>query len=99
MDELQLCGGVYYVNDEPVAYSLGLELARGRSFDIKFEKAVDPEIYKGIYQFVNQAFASILPESYEWINREQDLGIPGLRQAKESYRPVGFVRRWTARRR
>lgn len=99
MNPLQLCGGIYSVNDEPVAYSLGLELARGRSFDIKFEKAVSPEIYKGIYQFVNQAFASILPPCYETINREQDLGDPGLRQAKESYRPVGHVKRWTARRR
>jgi hypothetical protein len=39
------------------------------------------------------AFASILPQKYETINREQDLGKDGLRQAKESYNPVGFVKK------
>ncbi|KPK78157.1 MAG: ABC transporter permease [Phycisphaerae bacterium SM23_30] len=94
---LQLCGGIYYVDSEPVAYSLGEELARGKSFAIHFEKAIKADQYKGIYQFVNQAFASILPEKYDTINREQDLGDPGLRQAKEGYNPVGFVKKYRAR--
>lgn len=89
---LQLCGGIYYVEDQPVAYSLGEELARGNSFVIHFEKALLG--YKGIYQFVNQAFASIITENYEFINREQDLGEEGLRQAKMSYKPVGFVKKF-----
>jgi len=45
---------------------------------------------------VNQAFASILPEKYSTINREQDLGNTGLRQAKLSYKPVDFVRKYRA---
>ncbi len=94
MEQLQLCGGIFYVNDEPVAYSLGEELAGGRMWVTHFEKAIDDERYKGIYQHINQAFVSILPEKYEMINREQDLGDPGLRQAKESYRPSGFVRKY-----
>ncbi|OKY73629.1 MAG: ABC transporter permease [Desulfobulbaceae bacterium DB1] len=93
-EELQLCGGIYYVDDRPVAYSLGEELMRGRSFAIHFEKAVAE--YKGLWQFVNQAFASILPEHYETVNREQDLGNPGLRQAKLSYKPVDFVKKYRA---
>ncbi len=93
-EELQLCGGIYYVKGQPVAYSLGEELARGEIFAIHFEKAVDG--YKGIWQFVNQAFASILPEKYRTINREQDLGNAGLRQAKLSYKPVDFVRKYRA---
>ncbi len=87
--ELQLCGGIYYVEDRPVAYSLGEELANSTSFVIHFEKAVKG--YKGLYQFVNQAFASILPDFYGTINREQDLGDDGLRQAKHSYKPTGYV--------
>ncbi len=91
-EELQLYGGIYYVDGEPAAYTLGEELAQGESFVIHFEKALSK--YKGIYQFVNKCFASILPEKYNYINREQDLGDPGLRQAKMSYRPVGFVKKY-----
>ena len=91
-EELQLCGGIYYVEDEPAAFTLGEELAQGESFVIHFEKALGK--YKGIYQFINKCFASILPEKYKYINREQDLGNPGLRQAKMSYRPVGFVKKY-----
>jgi len=96
MESLQLCGNVFYVNDEPAAYSLGEELAQGRMWVTHFEKAVARDQYKGIYQYINQAFISTLPEKYELVNREQDLGDPGLRQAKESYKPVGFVKKYRA---
>ena len=91
-EALQLCGGIYYVESEPAAFTLGEELARGESFVIHFEKALGK--FKGIYQFINKCFASILPEKYKYINREQDLGNPGLRQAKMSYRPVDFVKKY-----
>lgn len=90
---LQLCGGIFYIEGEPVAYCLGEEIALGKSFVIHFEKAVLRDEFKGIFQFINQAFASILPEKYETINREQDLGDEGLRRAKESYNPVGFIKK------
>jgi hypothetical protein len=93
MDVLQLCGGIYYVASQPVAYTLGEELAHGASYAIHFEKAVPG--YKGLYQFINKSFAAVLPEIYETINREQDLGIPGLRKAKLSYNPTGFVEKFT----
>lgn len=51
------------------------------------------EKFEDIFHYINQAFASILPEKYETINREQDLGKEGLRQAKESYNPVDFVKK------
>jgi len=91
-EPLQLCGGIYYVDDRPVAYSLGEENARGKSFIVHFEKAISG--YKGVWQFVNQAFAAILPEQYETVNREQDLGSEGLRRAKHSYKPVGYVKKY-----
>lgn len=92
--ELQLCGGIYYVDGIPVAYSLGEEIANRTSFVIHFEKAVPG--YKGLFQFINQSFAAILPDSYATINREQDLGNRGLRQAKHSYKPVGYVKKYRA---
>jgi hypothetical protein len=91
---LQLCGGIYYINDKPAAYSLGEELARGKWFAVHFEKAIRSNEYTGIYQYINQSFTSLLPEKYEMINREQDLGVLGLRKAKESYNPAGFVRKY-----
>ena len=94
---LQLCGGIFYIDRQPVSYCLGEELSLGESFVIHFEKAVVGEDFKGVDQYINQAFASILPEKYKTVNREQDLGDPGLRQAKMSYNPVEFVKKYKAR--
>lgn len=90
-NELQLCGGIYYIADTPVAYLLGEEL-REDTFLIHFEKGALG--YKGLLQFVNHDFAAILPEKYRFINREQDLGDEGLRHSKMSYRPSGFIKKY-----
>jgi hypothetical protein len=93
-EELSLCGGIYYVDKKPAAFTLGEEIAGGNTFVIHFEKAVSA--YRGIYQFINMSFASILPEKYVYINREQDLGDQGLRQAKMSYKPHAFIKKYRA---
>lgn len=95
-EDLGMQGAMYYVDGVPAGWCLGESLAKGRMFAIHFEKGIDA--YKGIYQFINQAFAAALPRHYTHINREQDLGDEGLRQAKMTYRPSGFVRKYTARR-
>jgi hypothetical protein len=92
MEKFNLSGCLTYVDGRPAAYSLGEPLARGRCFAVHFEKAIAE--YKGIYQFINRSFASMLARHYVHINREQDLGDPGLRQAKMSYRPSGFVKKY-----
>jgi hypothetical protein len=92
MEELQLCGIIYYVNGSPSAYVLGEENQRGKSFVVSFEKAI--EEYKGLYQFINKSFSEILPSKYEFINREQDLGLENLRKAKLSYKPFGFIKKF-----
>lgn len=92
MDDLHLSGCITYVDGKPSAYSMGEPICRGNMFAVHFEKAVGS--YKGIYQFINQSFASMMDESILYINREQDLGDPGLRQAKMSYRPSGFVKKY-----
>ncbi|MDR1318222.1 MAG: phosphatidylglycerol lysyltransferase domain-containing protein [Treponema sp.] len=89
---LKLRGSVYYVNGKPAGYCLGESIAMGKIFAIHFEKAIDA--YKGIYQYINQDFAAALPPFFIHINREQDLGDEGLRQAKMTYRPSGFVRKY-----
>jgi hypothetical protein len=76
----------------PAGYTLGEEIAGGTTYVIHFEKALSQ--FRGLYQFINMSFASILPDKYTFINREQDLGDEGLRQAKMSYRPAGFVKKY-----
>jgi hypothetical protein len=93
--ELEMQGAMYYINGEPAGWCLGEHLAEGRMFAVHFEKAIDE--YKGIFQYINQNFAASLPESVIHINREQDLGDEGLRQAKLTYRPSGFVRKYTGK--
>ncbi len=91
-EDLKLKGAIYYVDGEPAGWCMGETIAKGRMFVVHFEKGI--EDYKGIYQFINQAFASSLPRSIIYVNREQDLGDEGLRQAKMSYRPCGFVKKY-----
>ena len=93
-DSLPLRGRVYFTDGKPAAYCLGESVAKGKMFAIHFEKAIDH--YKGIYQFMNQEFAAALPRFFLHLNREQDLGDEGLRQAKMTYRPSGFVKKYSA---
>ncbi|NCB38899.1 MAG: DUF2156 domain-containing protein [Erysipelotrichia bacterium] len=60
---------------------------------VPVEKA--PREVKGIYQYVNWALANSLPASARILNREADLGIEGLRTAKERYNPLGFEKKIT----
>ena len=94
--ELGLEGRIYYVDKQPAGYTLGEPTAGGTMFAVHYEKTV-PHM-KGLYQVINMDFARSLPESITLINREQDLGDEGLRQAKLTYRPSGFVKKFRARR-
>jgi len=80
-----------------IAFTMGSPLA-GNTFDIHFEKA--REDVDGAYNAINQAFAAHLQAKYptlQYLNREDDMGIPGLRQAKLSYNPDHLVVKFWAR--
>lgn len=87
-----LTGWILYADGNPVAWALGEYISAGKMFVVHFEKAIDS--YRGVYQFVNRATARALPETVIYINREQDLGDEGLRQAKMTYRPESFVQKY-----
>ena len=61
---------------------------------IHVEKA-DPTI-RGIYAAINQSFVENEWSDMTYINREEDMGIDGLRRAKESYRPVKLIEKFNA---
>jgi len=92
LEFFDLRGQVLYVGDFPVAWCLAEPLADGRIVAVHFEKACTD--FRGAYQFINFSFARSLPDSVVFINREQDLGDEGMRQAKMSYRPAGFVKKY-----
>lgn len=83
-DELGLCGVIYYADDEPSGFILG-ERLNDTTFVMHFAKGL--RRYKGIYQYIYNSFAKKLPQNYELINFEQDLGKVALRIAKSSYVP------------
>lgn len=89
-----LMGGSLYVENTMVAFTIGEPLGAG-SLVLHFEKVLPG--YKGVYQAINNAFAQHAPEDCTTLNREQDLGDDGMRQAKETYNPIGFVQKVTLR--
>jgi hypothetical protein len=90
-DLVGLTGGVIIVEDIIVAYTVA-EKMNDASIVVHYEKGC-PD-YKGIYQAINQMFLESLPENFKIVNREQDLGEEGLRQAKMSYNPSGFLKKY-----
>lgn len=87
--ELNIKGGCIVIDGDVVAFSLGSEINR-QVFDICIEKAL-PE-YAEAYSVINREFAKIL--DYKYINREDDMGIEGLRKSKLSYYPDFFVKKY-----
>ncbi len=82
-----------YIDGKLVAFTL-FELTKNNEAIIHFDKANTD--YVGVFEHLKHSFAKHLSSlDVETINYEQDLGIPGLRQAKESYRPVKFLKKYT----
>lgn len=82
--ELGLTGALIRTAGKLAAFTFGAPINH-QTFGVHYEKA-DINI-DGVYSAINQLFAAHLPEQYVYLNREEDLGIPGLRQAKMSYHP------------
>ena len=83
-DALGMIGGSIFVDGRMVAFTYGSAVTTD-TLDVCVEKA-DRHV-EGAFAIINQQFAEHLPEQYIYLNREEDMGIPGLRQAKLSYHP------------
>ena len=93
IDELHIVGGALFVEDKMVAFTFGARI-NAEAFDVCVEKA-DTD-YEGAYAMINNEFVSRLPEDIVYINREEDLGLEGLRKAKLSYYPDLILDKMTA---
>jgi hypothetical protein len=87
----RLMGGALMVDNRMVAYTVAEALADNILL-IHFEKG-DAE-YKGVYQAINQIFLKAVGPPYQTVNREQDLSSEGMRKAKMSYHPIGFIEKY-----
>lgn len=93
-EELQVTGGVILVRNRVQAFSLG-EPLNADTVCIHIEKA-SPDLH-GAFQVINREFLRHAWPEWEFVNREQDVGDPGLRQAKESYLPCEMVEKFEVR--
>lgn len=91
-DKLKIAG--IFIDGKLEAFTMG-EYINPNMALIHIEKA-NPVI-RGLYPFINQQFLVHEFSDAEFVNREEDLGIEGLRKAKLSYHPVRFVEKYTVR--
>lgn len=95
-DKLGFEGVILYMDQSrPVGFSMGNRISRD-TFDVNFEKSFSE--VQGAYALVNREFARYIREHHpeiRYLNREDDMGIEGLRKAKESYHPI-FLEKYIA---
>ena len=92
-EELHFRGGLLRIDGEVVAFCVG-ERACEKTFIVHIEKAFAD--IQGAYPLINQQFVkNELLGKYEFVNREEDMGLEGLRKAKLSYHPAFLIEKGT----
>lgn len=91
MDELDIQGGVLWVDGHIVAFTYGAPI-NAETFDTCVEKA-DAGV-AGAYAMINYEFANHVPSQFLYLNREEDLGLEGLRKSKLSYQPFRLLEKY-----
>ena len=89
--ELAIEGLLLRHNGKVLAMTMGSAMNE-TTFDVQFEKALDEA--DGAYPTINQEFAQYLRAKYpklQWLDREDDMGLEGLRKAKLSYCPHHMI--------
>ena len=97
MDKLGLEGALIRADGSPIAFSLGGFITRS-CFDVNFEKSFGD--VQGAYPAINREMARLVRTRHpgvKWLNREDDMGLEGLRRAKLSYGPDVLLAKYTAR--
>ena len=95
-DALELEGILLKYNNEVLAFTMASRM-NDTTWDIHFEKTKTG--FESSYPVINNEFAKYLRDKYpdaKYLNREEDMGIEGLRKAKESYKPHHLVEKYSA---
>lgn len=92
-ESLQLLGGLIYSNNEIVACTIG-EKINSKVLLVHFEKAFSH--FEGSYSVINNEFCKNFESEFEFVNREEDMGILGLRKSKLSYKPSILLEKYNA---
>lgn len=95
-ETLGLSGVGVVIDGHLESFSIGEKLNE-QTFVSHFLKA--NYSFPGLFQYTSYALTHSLPPSYQYLNKEQDLGIEGLRTSKEGWCPCGMVRKFTIRNR
>ncbi len=91
-EELGLKGGVIRIGGKVAAVTIG-EQINSDTFCVHIEKA--ETLHNGIYAGINNCFAREFASELRYINREEDLGLKGLRKSKLSYHPAFLLNKYT----
>lgn len=96
LNEFGMLGGALRVNGQIIAVTLGEPVTKD-TFVVHFEKAFSD--IQGAYPMINREFVRHALGEYMYVNREEDLGMEGLRKAKLSYRPEMLLEKGSLRER
>ena len=91
MEKLNLRGGCIRVDGKIVAFTFGSPIS-SKVFDVHVEKAL-PD-YRTAYSLINREFVSSELSDFRYVNREDDMGLEGLRKAKLSYHPDILLKKY-----
>lgn len=92
-ETLGVSGGILYIQNKPVAFTIG-ENFYNETLLIHFEKAIKD--YIGLYPMIFHQYVNSRA-GYKYVNREQDLGLEGLRKSKLSYHPLVLIKKFNVR--
>lgn len=91
-DDLPVRGGGIYLDGKLSAFSIGEPVSEDTAL-IHVEFALD---YRGLFNVINSEFCAHEWTNFKYVNREEDMGLPGLRQTKLAYRPAYLLEKFNA---
>lgn len=93
VDSPEIYSTAIFIDEELQAFAIGERLNQDTAVE-HFEKANDQ--FRGLYQVICSEFCQSLPEDIIYVNREEDMGLPNLRHAKEALKPYRMEEKYSA---